>query len=391
MPTDAARPSRRAAVPLLTEKAAMAPVHGNISVVPLAPPPDLKLFRPQSPFVALGLAVNHLMTKPAFANRRFGDWSRILVGQINRKHYCFAVDSKNQIQGFMGWALTSKENAEAWVEGRGALSFADSLDGDCVVFNAWAANTGKVNRFLLGEARKVIDRQGHGLFQALLQGRQRPAGATARQRLRRTTPQATRTATRALHRTNRCTGDRPIMELGSDEERNETWPISSTERTTPKPSMCWMASPTATTSFTATTAMTRSTASAATTYSIGGAGADALNGGTGSDTASYSTSTAGIIASLSYGVGAGGDAEGDTYASIENLTGSDFADALVGNDGNNTLGGRVRRRLPRRPGRYRHAVGRIGQRHAQGRRRCRLARRRPRGSIRSLTMSHPRA
>jgi hemolysin-activating ACP:hemolysin acyltransferase len=135
----------------------MAHVPGNISVVPLAPRPDLKLFRPQSPFVALGLAVNHLMTKPAFANLRFGDWSRILVGQINRKHYCFAVDGKNQIQGFMGWALTSQENAEAWVEGRGALSFADSLDGDCVVFNAWAANTGKVNRFLLGEARKVIE------------------------------------------------------------------------------------------------------------------------------------------------------------------------------------------------------------------------------------------
>ena len=71
----------------------------------------------------------------------------------------------------------------------------------------------------------------------------------------------------------------------------------------------------------------------------GGAGADALNGGTGSDTASYWTATAGIIASLSYGVGAGGDAEGDTYASIENLTGSQFADALVGDDGNNILGG----------------------------------------------------
>ena len=72
---------------------------------------------------------------------------------------------------------------------------------------------------------------------------------------------------------------------------------------------------------------------------IGGAGADALNGGIGSDTASYVYSTAGIIASLSYGVGAGGEAEGDTYASIENLTGSNYADALVGNDGNNTLAG----------------------------------------------------
>jgi Ca2+-binding RTX toxin-like protein len=63
------------------------------------------------------------------------------------------------------------------------------------------------------------------------------------------------------------------------------------------------------------------------------------NGGIGSDTASYWDAPAGIIASLTAGVGAGGDAEGDTYFSIENLTGSQFADALVGNDGSNTLGG----------------------------------------------------
>jgi hemolysin-activating ACP:hemolysin acyltransferase len=133
------------------------PATSSNSAGAAAPRPSLRLFRPESPYVALGLAVSHLMTKPAFANLRFGDWSRILVGQINRKHYCFAVDSNNQIQGFMGWAMTSKEKAEAWVEGCGALSFADSLDGDCVVINAWAANTGKVNRLLLGEARKVIE------------------------------------------------------------------------------------------------------------------------------------------------------------------------------------------------------------------------------------------
>src|SRR5262245_41348952 len=56
-------------------------------------------------------------------------------------------------------------------------------------------------------------------------------------------------------------------------------------------------------------------------YIVGGTGADALHGGIGSDTASYYTSTAGIMASLSYGVGVGGDAEGDTYFSIENLDG----------------------------------------------------------------------
>ena len=103
-----------------------------------APHPGLRLFRPESPYVALGLAVSHLMTKPAFANLRFGDWSRVLVGQINRKHYAFVVDDKNQIQGFLGWALTSKEKAEAWVEGCGELSYQDSLDGDPVIFNAAA-------------------------------------------------------------------------------------------------------------------------------------------------------------------------------------------------------------------------------------------------------------
>jgi len=48
-------------------------------------------------------------------------------------------------------------------------------------------------------------------------------------------------------------------------------------------------------------------------YIVGGTGADALDGGPGSDTASYFTSAAGIIASLSAGEGVGGDAEGDTY------------------------------------------------------------------------------
>jgi hemolysin-activating ACP:hemolysin acyltransferase len=134
----------------------MAQTHGAMSAVPFAPHTDLRLFRPQSPYLALGLAVNHLMTKPAFAHLRFGDWSRILTGQINRKHYYFAIDGKNQVQGFMGWAFASKDKAEAWVEGRGGLSFEDSQQGDCVIFNAWAASTPEANRFLVAQAREII-------------------------------------------------------------------------------------------------------------------------------------------------------------------------------------------------------------------------------------------
>jgi hypothetical protein len=33
------------------------------------------------------------------------------------------------------------------------VSFADSRDGDCLIFNAWAANTPEVNRFLVVQAR----------------------------------------------------------------------------------------------------------------------------------------------------------------------------------------------------------------------------------------------
>jgi hemolysin-activating ACP:hemolysin acyltransferase len=121
------------------------------------PQSDLKLFRPRNPYVALGLAVDHMMTKPAFANLPFGDWSRILTGQINRNHYYFAVDGNNQIQGFVGWALTCKEKAEAWIEGRGALSFGDSLEGDCVIVNAWTASTPKTNRFLVSQGREIVE------------------------------------------------------------------------------------------------------------------------------------------------------------------------------------------------------------------------------------------
>ena len=135
----------------------MTPSHAAMTAVPASPDTDLKLLQPPNAYVALGLAVSHLMTKPAFAKLRFGDWSRILTGQINRRHYCFAIDGNNQVHGFLGWALTSKDKAEAWVEGRGAVSFGDSQDGDCVILNAWAASTPEANRFLLAQARKVID------------------------------------------------------------------------------------------------------------------------------------------------------------------------------------------------------------------------------------------
>ncbi len=72
---------------------------------------------------------------------------------------------------------------------------------------------------------------------------------------------------------------------------------------------------------------------------IGGAGADRLYGGAGIDTASYTGATKGVVANLAIVTANTNDAKGDVYSSIENLTGSSYADKLAGNTGGNTLSG----------------------------------------------------
>jgi Ca2+-binding RTX toxin-like protein len=71
----------------------------------------------------------------------------------------------------------------------------------------------------------------------------------------------------------------------------------------------------------------------------GGGGADAINGGLGDDTAVYIDSSVGVTVSLLTGTGAGGTAQGDTLASVENLSGSNHNDLLIGGAGSNTLSG----------------------------------------------------
>jgi Ca2+-binding RTX toxin-like protein len=68
-------------------------------------------------------------------------------------------------------------------------------------------------------------------------------------------------------------------------------------------------------------------------------GADTLDGGAGTDTATYAASAAGVNVSLATGIAHGGDAEGDTFVSIENLAGPAAGDTLEGDGGNNGLAG----------------------------------------------------
>ncbi|MEQ1954765.1 calcium-binding protein [Mesorhizobium sp. CN2-181] len=72
---------------------------------------------------------------------------------------------------------------------------------------------------------------------------------------------------------------------------------------------------------------------------IGGLGADTLEGSDGNDTASYAEAAAGVVASLANPSINRGEAAGDSYFGVENLTGSGFADQLFGDNGVNIIAG----------------------------------------------------
>jgi Ca2+-binding RTX toxin-like protein len=74
-------------------------------------------------------------------------------------------------------------------------------------------------------------------------------------------------------------------------------------------------------------------------WMVGSGGNDSYEGGTGRDTVAYSSATSGVWASLVSRSGNVGQATGDTYDSIENLTGSSFADRLTGDNDRNVLRG----------------------------------------------------
>ncbi|MEM5581310.1 M10 family metallopeptidase [Roseibium sp. AS2] len=72
----------------------------------------------------------------------------------------------------------------------------------------------------------------------------------------------------------------------------------------------------------------------------GGSSSDRLEGGTGTDTADYSTSSSAVSVNISDStVESGGDAQGDRLIDVENITGSGFADSLIGDSETNVIVG----------------------------------------------------
>jgi len=115
----------------------------------------LRLGRVRVSALALGLAVGHLMSKPAYDGLKFTTWSKILAGQVNRGHYAFVFDARNEVVGMVGWAYCDQATAENWVRGKPVTAL-DNRSGKCVIFNLWSASDSHVNAMVLRAARKAM-------------------------------------------------------------------------------------------------------------------------------------------------------------------------------------------------------------------------------------------
>ncbi len=120
---------------------------------------NLNAWRPTSPAAAVGLSVEYLSAKPAFARLPFGEWTQVLFHQVARGHYLFVIDQDQRICGFLGWAFTEEVLAARWASGELGLTNEQCLDGDCVIINAFSADTSAVNHFLREAMRKVFARR----------------------------------------------------------------------------------------------------------------------------------------------------------------------------------------------------------------------------------------
>ena len=89
---------------------------------------------------AFGLAVHLLRRVEPFSGYQFGRFANVLMGQIRRKHYVFAMSAGAPV-GYVGWAMCSEENARAWIARESVPTFEECLRGDCWVgITYYAAN-----------------------------------------------------------------------------------------------------------------------------------------------------------------------------------------------------------------------------------------------------------
>jgi hemolysin-activating ACP:hemolysin acyltransferase len=80
--------------------------------------PQVRIVQHSDRNAAIGLAVSFVAAKGPFASYPASRLVSSIVGQIERRHYAFAVH-EGRVVGYIGWALCTSTVAEAWLaEGR---------------------------------------------------------------------------------------------------------------------------------------------------------------------------------------------------------------------------------------------------------------------------------
>ncbi len=80
-----------------------------------------------------------------------------------------------KVQGFLGWTLTREDLAEKWLEGRAGLRDDECRDGDCVIINAFAAESSDAKRFIVETMRgRFAKKRGLYFKRHYRDGRTRP-------------------------------------------------------------------------------------------------------------------------------------------------------------------------------------------------------------------------
>lgn len=101
---------------------------------------NVQAVRFDRPETALSLAVTMTLAIPVFARQRFGNWARVLVGQINRGDYVFALDGQDPV-GFCGWTPALKVDAEKWLKQDIEIAAMSPGQADCMIVNVVIAKT----------------------------------------------------------------------------------------------------------------------------------------------------------------------------------------------------------------------------------------------------------
>ena len=84
-----------------------------------------------------GVARLLLSVKP-YCDYKFGPLANVLLGQISRSHYAFALQGKSVV-GYAGWALCEPEVARDWIEGRRTPLAEECAFGSVVVLTTFHA------------------------------------------------------------------------------------------------------------------------------------------------------------------------------------------------------------------------------------------------------------